>query len=268
MKSKKHTGPKVLLLDIETSPLLSYTWNIWQQDIGLNQIQNDWAILSWSAKWLHDPASKVMYQDNRNSKDIEDDKKLLKGIWKLLDDADVIVTQNGKSFDEKKLNARFIINGYGPPSPYQHIDTKRIASKKFAFTSKKLEYMADVLNLPKQKSKHKKFPGFELWKECLKGNKEAWDEMKHYNIQDVLVLEDLYLKLRPWDNGGVNFSLYVDDESPSCTVCNSKSLQKAGTRVIKNGKFQRYQCNECGTKMRGKQNLMSLAKRKRTLVQT
>ena len=93
-------APKVLFFDIETAPILAYSWGIWDQNIGLNQIKEDWFILSWSAKWLGD--DKIMYMDQRNARRVNNDKKLLKAVWKLLDDADIVVTQNGKSFDQKK----------------------------------------------------------------------------------------------------------------------------------------------------------------------
>ena len=230
--------PKVLIFDIETAPLRSFTWGIWEQNIPLNMIQSDWHVLSWSAKWLGDPPSKVMYQDQRKAKNVEDDSNLLKGIWKLLDEADVVITQNGKSFDEKKLNARFILNGFGPPSPFRHIDTKRIASKKFAFTSNKLEYLTDKLCVKYKKQKHKKFSGFELWSECLKGNQKAWKEMEVYNKYDVLSLEELYLKLQPWDNDNVKFNVF-DPSKPKCN-CGSEKLQKRGFNYSNSGKYQRY----------------------------
>lgn len=246
----KMSKPKILIYDIETAPLLSFTWGIWQQDVPLNMINNDWFVLSWAAKWHGDPESKIMYMDQRNAKDIEDDKKILEGIWKLLNEADVVITQNGKSFDEKKLNARFILNGLKPPSPYEHIDTKRIASRKFAFTSNKLEYLTDKL-CTKKKSKHKKFPGFELWKECLKGNKQAFKELEEYNKMDVLSLEELYNKLQPWAKEASFMHLHED----IVCSCGNTKLTKYGTRVIKSGKYQMYLCTSCGSRYRGKENL-------------
>jgi uncharacterized protein YprB with RNaseH-like and TPR domain len=130
-KAAVSKGPRVLLLDIETAPILGYVWSLWRNDVGLNQIHSDWFVLSWSAKWLGAPASEVMYMDQRRAKDIENDSGILKALWKLLDQADIIVTQNGKSFDVRRLNARFIIHGFQPPSTFKHIDTKLIAQKHF-----------------------------------------------------------------------------------------------------------------------------------------
>lgn len=251
--------PKILLLDIETAPILGYVWGLWENNLGLNQIKSDWHILAWAAKWLEDPVSKIMYQDQRKAKNIEDDKQLLKGIWKLIDDADIIITQNGVSFDIKKLNARFVLNGMPPPSSFKHVDTKRIASKKFAFTSNKLEYMTNKLCTKYKKLKHNKFSGFELWSECLKGNLEAWNEMEKYNKYDVLSLEELYLKLQPWDNS-INFNLYTDDLTKVC-ACGSTSFKKNGYKYTSVGKYQRYSCLSCGSEAKDRNNLFSKEKK-------
>lgn len=262
----KADRPKVLIYDIETAPIMAYVWRLWDQNVGLNQIESDWYILSWSAKWLDDPEDKVMYMDQRDEKNIENDKKLLKGIWDLLDEADIVITQNGKKFDQKKLNARFILNGFQPPSSYKHIDTKQVASKHFGFTSKRLEYMSDKLCPTYQKQKHQKFPGFEMWSECIKGNIEAWKEMEEYNRYDVLSLEELYKKLIPWDNS-INFSLYHDKDEHICK-CGHDKFSKNGFYYTSSGKYQKYKCKACGHETRDKVNLFSKAKRKSLRMET
>jgi DNA polymerase elongation subunit (family B) len=246
---------KVLVFDIETAPMLGYVWGLFDQNIGLNQIESDWHVLSWSAKWLYDAPENVMYADQRKEKNIEDDSKILKQIWKLLDEADVVITQNGKSFDVKKLNARFLHHGFPPPSSYRHIDTKIIAKRHFAFTSNKLEYMTDKFCVKYKKLKHAKFSGFELWKQCLAGNLEAWEEMKKYNMYDVLSLEELYLIFQPWDNS-INFNVYHDTPTHTCN-CGSVEFSKNGFKYTNTGKFHRLICDNCGAEYSDKQNLLS-----------
>ncbi len=253
-------SPKVLVYDIETAPILGYVWRLWDQNVGLNQIESDWYILSWSAKWLGSPENQIMYMDQRNEKNIEDDSDLLKVIWKLLDEADIVITQNGKNFDQRKLNARFILNGMQPPSGYKHIDTKQLASKHFGFTSNKLQYMTDSLCTKYKKLQHGKFPGFELWKECLAGNKKAWDEMEEYNKHDTLALEELYKIMIPWDNS-INFNLYHDEAVHVCK-CGSKSFTRNGFYYTASSKFQKYRCKGCGAETRSKTNLFSKEKKK------
>lgn len=259
MNKKQSSAPKILILDIETAPVLGYVWGLWENNLGLNQVKSDWYILAWSAKWYGESASKIMYQDQRKAKNIEDDKALLQGIWHLMDEADIIITQNGKAFDEKKLNARFILNGMKPPSSYKSIDTKLIASKKFAFTSNKLEYMTDKLCTKYKKIKHSKFGGFELWKQCLAGNQKAWAEMEKYNKYDVLSLEELYTKLQPWDSS-INFSVYSESLKHTC-ACGSSNFKKNGYKYTSVGKYQRYVCLDCGSEAKDRENLLSKDKK-------
>lgn len=266
-KKKKNNGPKVLVFDIETAPMLAHVWGLFDQNVALNQIDKDWHVLSWSAKWyenengdLFGPHNKVMYMDQRNKKKLEDDSILLKGIWKLLNEADVVITQNGRRFDVKKLNARFLLNGMQPPSSYKHIDTLVIAKNKFALTSNKLEFMTGQLCTKYKKLKSKKFQGFTLWKECLANNLEAWNEMEKYNKYDVLSLEELAQILIPWD-ASVNFNLYTENSTHVCT-CGSEDFKKNGFSYTSVGRFQRWACTDCGKEVRDRTNLFNKEKKK------
>jgi uncharacterized protein YprB with RNaseH-like and TPR domain len=250
--------PRVLFLDIETAPILGYVWSLWQQDVGLNQIKSDCFVLSWAAKWLGE--DKVIYKDQRKCRDMENDKALMKSLWYLLNKADIIVTHNGKSFDQKRVNARFAIHKFQPPVPYKHIDTKELATRHFGFTSNKLEYLTDKLNVKYKKLKHEKYSGMQLWLECLARNVDAWNEMEKYNKYDVLALEELYNNLIPWDNS-INFNLYHNSTVNKCK-CGSINFIRKGFSFTAAGKFQRYKCTKCGSWTRGRENLFSKEKRK------
>lgn len=243
---------KVLIFDIETKPMVAHVWGLKDQNIGLNQIVEDWTVLSWAAKWLGDPPSKMMYQDVSNNKDITDDAEVLEGMWKLLDAADIVITQYGTGFDSPKLNARFIMRGMKPPKPYKHLDTYRIVSKVAAFTSNKLEYLTDKLCTKYKKLAHKKFPGMSLWNECKKGNKEAWKEMKRYNIHDVLSTEELYTKIRAWAPESMPKPFASLTPNQDCTTCNAKqSVIHNGSRRTKTAVYQRLSCSKCGVWTKG-----------------
>jgi len=231
--------PKTLIFDIETSPLIAYVWQLGEQRVNLDQIKEDWYVLAFAAKWLGE--KKVIYQDVRHMGAMKD-RVILNTIWKLLDEADVVITQNGKRFDSRKLNARFIEYGMQPPSPYKHWDTYRVADTVADFTSHKLEYLTEKLCSKYKKLKHKKFPGLSLWKECLKGNIEAWNEMKKYNIHDVLSTEELYTKIQAWAPPSV----------PSVHhPCSSAYAVKWGTTPDRGALYQRMFCKKCKTYFRG-----------------
>lgn len=259
--------PRILIIDVETSPLESWTWGIWDQNVGLEQIKTEWTILSFAAQWLGE--RKMIYADTggRGAAKVRDDKPLMGTIWKLLDEADIVIAQNGKRFDVKKMNARLIQHEFGPPSPYRVIDTLLVSKKYFAFTSQKLAWTSKYLTKT-PKSEHKKFPGFELWVECLKDNPAAWTEMKKYNKQDIVATREVYLRLRPWIEGHPNLGVYNESDKPLCPKCGSDHVTKHSTRrsVKQQGAYARYQCQNCGGFARGKTMQLPLEKRRSLLV--
>lgn len=255
---------KILILDIETAPILAHVWRTWKENVGLNQISHDWYILSFSAKWLG--AKRVMYEDQSKAAQIEDDTDLMRKLHALLDEADIVVAHNGRRFDLKKINARFILRGMTPPSPYEIVDTLDIAKQNFAFTSNRLQYLTDQLCTEKKMS-HAKFPGFELWAQCLKGNPLAWKEMARYNKQDVISLEELYLILRPWAVGHPNIGAIEGADGHACPKCGSAEVIQKGFRFTKQGgKYARFLCKCCGGWSRGRQMQQAHGQRRQLLV--
>jgi uncharacterized protein YprB with RNaseH-like and TPR domain len=241
---------KILIFDIETAPVLAYVWGLKDQNVAVNQINRDWYVIAWAAKWFGQ--SEVIYRDQRHAKNIEDDRKILRDLWKLLDEADIVITQNGKNFDTPKLNARFIEHGMKPPSPYKHLDTYQIARNAAKFTSNKLEYLTEKLCTKYKKLKHEKFPGFALWAECLKGNMAAWNEMRRYNKHDVLATEELYMKIRAWapQNAPRAFNIgHLTQQCPTCGVVGK--LRPKGYNYTRVSRFRKYVCKGCGSWVTG-----------------
>lgn len=258
---------KTLVIDIETSPLEAWCWGLWDQNIGLDFIKSEWTILSFAAKWLGKRATLYGDTSGRGAAKVRDDKPLMKVIWGLLDEADIIIAQNGKRFDVRKMNARLVEHGFGPPSPYRVIDTMIVAKKYFAFTSQKLAWTSKHLtDVPKEE--HKEFPGFELWTECLKDNPRAWAVMRRYNKRDIISTEQVYLKMRPWIETHPNLGVYDSSDTPICPKCGSDKVTRSGSRrsVKQQGSYQRYQCGTCGGWARGKVMQLPLEKRRSLLV--
>jgi predicted RNA-binding Zn-ribbon protein involved in translation (DUF1610 family) len=254
-------GPRIVTLDVETFPNLVFTWGLFQQNVGVNQIVRDWSLASVCWKWLDE--KKAHYLDC--SANPLDDGPLLEKIWEVLDSADIVVGQNSKHFDIRKINARLIENGYRPPSPYKQIDTKVEARKVAMFTSNRLEWLsAHLSDVPKDK--HKDFPGFELWSECLNGNPKAWAAMRRYNPIDVLATEKVYLKLRPWIEGHPNIANYLPGQTaPACPKCGSENIQHRGTARTQTGIYRRMQCIACGGWSRSRYTLNTIAERRALL---
>lgn len=237
---------KALVLDIETSPILAYLWELGEQNVSLGQIHTDWHIMAWSAKWLEEPENKVTYYDIRGKKG--NDKSIMKPLWDLLDEADIVITQNGEHFDSRKINARFMLHGMKPPKPYLHIDTYKLVKKVAAFTSNKLEYLTDKFCVKHKKTSHGKFPGLQLWIECLKDNNEAWNEMKYYNIKDILSTEELYLTVKAWAPESMPKMFPMTAAVDTCSTCGYFGKMRAGRdRIRKGGVYTQNSCPKCGS---------------------
>jgi len=254
---------KILLLDIETAPIQSYHWRLWKENINIDQVQVDWSILSFSAKWLGEPMRKAVYYDTFEEKDIRDDSRVLQRLWELLDEADIVVAHNGQRFDLRKIRARMFTQMMQPFSPVRVIDTLYEAKKLFGFSSNKLAWLGSLIGVPKYK--HGKFPGFELWVEFLKRNPAARKEMRKYNLIDVQVLEQVYLRLRPWIEVHPNVNVLDGHSNNECPKCGSHEMQKRGIRTTQVGTYQRYQCSDCGGWSYDRRNMTPNLQRKRLL---
>ena len=236
---------KILLLDIETAPAVVYTWGLYDQNIGINQIIHDGYVLCWAAKWLGNKSiiSDSVY-NHRRSHDVRQDydKQIAKSMWQLLDEADIVVTHNGNNFDLKWLNTVFIKHSLPPPSDYKSIDTYSAMKTYFRFVSNKLDFVSRKLELGHKLNTN----GFELWEKCMKGDHVSWAKMVEYCKHDVLLLEKLYLALRPFIKNHPNLALYTSDNKLLCTNCGSGNIQHRGFAFTATSKYRRYVCKDCG----------------------
>lgn len=229
---------KSIFLDIETFPNKSLTWGMYEQNV--IKILEPWYILCFGYKWIGKKTKVVAISDFKGYKPGDKDNKLLPILWDLLDEADLVIAQNGDEFDIKKINTRFIMNEIKPPSPYRTVDTLKIA-KKFSFNSNHLNDLGSDL-VGDEKVKH---IGFPLWLGCEKGDKKSWALMKKYNRKDVDLLSEVYFKLRPWIKNHPNLDAF-SETGTVCPKCGSEKLQSRGFYFNQSHKYKRFRCIDCG----------------------
>jgi len=258
-RNKHPRRAKILLFDIETSPMELYSFSLFKPAFSTVKIIRDWHIISWAAKWLFEPD---IYSDIITPKEIinQDDKRVCKSLWKLIDEADIVIAHNGDNFDLKKINTRFLLHKMPPPSSYYSIDTLKVANKHFAFSSNKLDYIAQ-LTMNKEKIK----TDFDLWKRCLQGEQEALNYMLEYNKKDVLLLEEVYLLLRPWIKSHPNIAVINEAKDSCCPYCGSENYTFVGDYFTPVGQYSSIRCNECGGISRFGSNLIGLHTRRKLL---
>ena len=268
--------PKILIFDIETAPSLAYVWGMFKVFVQPSQLVQPGKILSYAGKWLGKddiyfdsikpdiPNSKALNVIKKSLNKLLDfkafdvlwnillfysasDKRLCESLYELFDEADIVVAHNGQAFDVHTMNAYWVKHGMVPPSPYKVVDTLKIAKKNFRFPRNKLESIAKFLDIGK-KTEHE---GFDLWVKCMAKDKDAWDKMEEYNIQDINLLEEVYIAIRSWDKNHPNVALLYDNSDMRCTACGSHTLQmltqQAYTAV---SEFESFRCQNCGKILR------------------
>jgi hypothetical protein len=241
-------GPKILVLDIETSPHVVYAWGLWDQNIGINQIVRPGGVICFAAKWRGKP--KVhFHSDHHDGHDA-----MVARAHALIDEADAIVHYNGRAFDLKHLKREFLLAGHGPPSPHKDIDLLTVARAKFKFPSNKLAHISVALGLEGKAQTG----GFDLWTGCMADDPTAWRQMKAYNIQDVVQTEAVYDRLLPWIDNHPHWGLYTTpafEGDDCCQNCGSKDLQRRGSYMTNVGRYRRHLCNACGKFGRGRKRV-------------
>lgn len=244
--SEKIEPIKILELDIETAPNKVYTWGLFNQNIGINQIVEPGYTLSFAAKWHGQKGIEFcsVYHDGM--------QPMLERAWALLEEADVVIHYNGTKFDIPTLNREFVRFDMLPPMGYKEVDLLRVVRQRFRFASNKLDYVAQELGLG-AKTQHK---GMPLWTGCMENDPKSWAIMKKYNIQDVKLTERLYERLLPWIKNHPNRALWIEDvDHPVCQNCGSSHVQRRGIERTKTLTYQRYRCMACGKPQRGRTRL-------------
>jgi hypothetical protein len=238
--------PKILLLDTETLPMITATFSLYPDSINHDNILQDWSLICACWKYLDKPtiySSSILDDREAFKQSVNNDLVVVKRVREVLQDADIVIGHNVKKFDMKKYNARLIFHGLDPlPSGIQLLDTLTEIRKVAAFSSNRLDFLGKTLT---GQGKIETERG--LWLRVLKGEKKAVKDMTHYCKGDVQVLEDLYLKLRPYMKGHAHVGvLHGEDKQHSCPRCGSTRLQGNKTRFTAAGvKKVQKQCMDC-----------------------
>ncbi len=225
--------PRILVIDIETSPASGYIWKLFDVNVSLSQLIDTSKVICFAAKWVGE--KKVIFASNQE----DTHKAMIKKAWDLFNEADAVIGYNSKNFDCKILNKEFILSGFPPPAPYKHIDLLHTMKNKFKFMSNKLDHVSQELGIGK-KTSHQ---GFELWQACMNDDVNAWKLMKKYNINDVKLTEELYNKVKGWLKTTFNFNEH--SEEMVCPNCGSHNVKKNGTYKSPTKAYQKYVCNDC-----------------------
>jgi len=225
--------PKILILDIETSPATAYVWGLFKQNISINQLIESSRPICFAAKWYGERGIRF-HSDWTDGHD-----GMIRAAHELISEADAVVGYNSDRFDLPKLQGEFLLAGLAPPPPVTGIDLLKTV-KKLGLQSNKLAYVCPHLGLSAKVSHE----GFSLWPKAIAGDAQARKKMREYNLGDVELTEQLYELIKPYIRNHPHLNETTKDE---CGACGSSDTHKRGFRRTKAFKIQRIQCNSCGS---------------------
>lgn len=240
-------APRILIYDIETTPILGYVWSMYEANVLGDPVEPSHQ-LCYSYRWYGEEEVHVVSQRQFGRswrRNMRDDRQLITSLWKLFNEADIIVAHNGDQFDQKKSQARMLVHGLSKPSPYFQVDTLKIARKNFKLESNRLDAVGKVLGCGQKLSTG----GFGLWTGCMSGDEDAWDTMEAYNVQDVQLLTEVYetLLMGGWIDNHPSLS-NISGRPEACPKCGQEGrMQKRGIRYTKTTTYQQYQCGHCSS---------------------
>lgn len=228
-------APVLGYFDTEWTPAISYTWSGFPKYLPNDFLIEDPRLLCWGFKF---EGEKTTVVDERIGRE-----EMLRQLWDRLNKVDLLVSYNGQSFDTPKVNSEFLKMGLGPPSPYKEIDLYRQIKRVAKFYSGKLDFIAERIVGERKVDTG----GFQLWKDVMAGDEEAWGKMRKYQAQDVDLLETLFHQVKGW----IKMPHPITEDPVSCHNCGGFDLHRRGWARTQFGKYPRFVCISCGKWLRG-----------------
>lgn len=230
-RETKLKNAKVLIYDIETSYNILSSWRVgFNINLPHYSIIKERAIICVSYKWLGEKEVYNIVWDKNQC-----DKFLLEQFIEVMNESDIMVAHNGDRFDLKWIRTRALKHGLTMLPFYQQHDTLKTAKRYFNFNSNKLDYISKFLGLA---GKLKTEP--ELWdKIILEKDPKALKEMITYCNEDVLLLEEVYLKLKEWDKPKQHVGVLKGGATFSSPISGSHNLELIKTRTTAAGTIKR-----------------------------
>lgn len=236
--NREPIAPRTLIVDIETRPLLVYTWGMFQQNIGPSQVVDWGGVMCFAAKW--DDSDEMMFHAEWQGRE-----RMVRAAHRLLDEADAVVGWNSARFDTRHFNAEFQRARMRRPTPYRNVDLMRSQKRDAYMASNKLESRRRWLG----KGGKVDTGGFELWRGCMDGDRESRRLMEQYNRHDVQITAEEFDEMRAggWVRNLPNLSTLGGHV---CSNCGSERLQAHKPYLAETRRYPLWVCEDCGTASR------------------
>ena len=224
--------------DIEITGILGWAYDLY--DTRIHRVERGTTMLSFSyhIKGDNDRKGRPIIRHENLSNQTEEE--MVKKLWTVFDNSDILIAHNAYKFDIKVANAKFQQFGLLPPSPYKVVDTLRASRATIKVPSHSLQALCEFYEIPGKAA----VTHHELWYACLNGDKKAWKLMQIYNDDDVKGLMGVYERQLPWIKNHPNMG-DLTQTNGVCPNC-AGSVRPYGSAPRRNGRVKAYICNDCG----------------------
>lgn len=236
----------VLTLDIERLPG-SFTADFWDMNSHKDRRIHPSTVTEWPrticVAWR-------FYGDTRTQFTSEwDDGRegMLRKVWDVYDQADIVYGHNVDRFDTKNLNAEWLTLGMCPPSPFKVVDTLKEARKTFGFESNTLASLTERLGIDTKTDKYT----IQMARDAVAGDVKAQRKLKAYNVGDIAASEAFVDRLRGWITSHPHNLMGMADDRPTCNQCWGDNLERNGTKLAQQIAYTLWRCSDCGANVQG-----------------
>lgn len=225
---------RILTIDIERLPGLARAWHPKTRYIHPRDFKEWPRMVCFAARWYgrKQPIFKAEWIDR---------PAMLTAAWELYDQAEIVVTFNGQSFDNRHLKDEWLMGGFDPPRPWKDVDLYRMIRREFGFESKSLDTVTRRLGRPGKESHY----SADVAEAAVAGDKGAQRQLRRYNIGDVELTEWLYDRLRGWN--ATHPHVGQGGGAQRCNQCGSDDLVEQRTKyraVVLD--YRLFRCANCG----------------------
>jgi len=235
--------PQLTFFDIETSENQGRFWRPgYKVNLSPSNIDVERVILT--ASWAHQGenyvynSGQLKFHKTKTGqyRYIPDDKYVIQEIVEGLANTDVLVHHNGDKFDLPWLNGRAAYHRIDGVGPIRTIDTLKLAKRLWNLNSYRLDYIGQYLGLG-----NKIKTEYELWRDVLHGDKDAYKRMRDYCDGDVKLLEKVYEVMERYNTAYIKSNEVEGYDSP-CPFCKGTNKQRRGYRHNLKTYRRIYQC--------------------------
>lgn len=248
LKKAIEKGLKVGYVDIETSPYLVYTYPTYKAFIGQHQVEEESKVTSAVLMLEADKVPWVFQWEFLEGKG--DDSSMLEELVEELNKCDIIVAQNGDSFDIKVLQNRVKDLGLTPLKNIITLDTLKVSRRSFKQVSHSLD----------ARSRKYGYGGKikQDMDDCIavaKGDKKKQAIRIKYNIKDVTDMRKVFFKELDYYSLPLSFlnllRTYVKETREYCKKCAARrqkkfEIHKVYVKIKSGGKRKQvWECKNC-----------------------